>query len=278
MRKGQAIGRRLPRAYCRLLASKADFAARPPIIVNSLPKSGTHLLMQLISSVPGYTNYGTFIATTPSLTMKRRKDASLASSIMRLAPGEICGAHLYWSEEVQAAIRRRGAISLFIYRDPRDVFWSEMQYLLRMNRWHRAGRFGRRISDSDKRFDFFLHGLEGRTAFEWPSLVGRVEPYLGWLDDLSTFRCRYEDFLEPANRAAVLFNLADFVLSRASSGRATSEEMAADFEAAIRPSESHTFRKGGRREWSAYLSDAQVSALEIEVQGLSFLFDTPRHS
>jgi hypothetical protein len=274
VRKSKTLVRQLPREVRRVSSQKKDYEDRPPIIVNSLPKSGTHLLMQLALAVPAYVTYGTFIATTPSITMRRRHDSELANRVMRLVPGEVCGAHLYYSDEVRDALRRRGAVSLFIYRDPHEVFWSEMQYLLHMNRWHRSGRIARRIADPEQRFRFFLEGFESvRSGFDWPSFSKRVMPYLGWLSDPDTFCCRYEDFQNPASLNATLAALAVHLQVRsegltAQSHRALVEAMLA----AIRPEASHTFRSGQRLEWQRALPAHQLHALEKEVAGLSAIF------
>jgi len=162
-RKGKASALAVAKMVHRISSSGTDYAEWPPIVVNSLPKSGTHLLLQVILGLPRYSTYDDFIATTPSLTMHRRSDAVLARKIARLAPGEVCGAHLDYSERIAEALQQRWAVSLFIYRDPRDVFWSEMQYLLSMNRWHRSGRQARRFLDFDPS-SFAARYLIGRAA------------------------------------------------------------------------------------------------------------------
>lgn len=272
-RKAIAVLNGVPKALSCLSATDAAFQARPPVIVNSLPKSGTHLLMQVALALPGYRTYGTFIATTPSLTMRRRSDAALAKRILRLAPGEVCGAHLYYSDEVREAMARRGAISLFIYRDPREVFWSEMQYLLTMNRWHRSGRIGRRIVDPLARFEFFLKGHGDHGRFEWPAFSDRVKPYLGWLDDGPTFSCRYEDFRSSEAADVVLSRFATYMHDRASCvARCEHDELVGRFRDAIRPEDSHTFRSGRSDEWRTGLSPSQRGALEHELAGLNRIF------
>ena len=66
-RKTKALANRAPRAIARLTASPHDYQTRPPIIVNSLPKSGTHLLMQVAQALLETIQYGSFITQTPCL-------------------------------------------------------------------------------------------------------------------------------------------------------------------------------------------------------------------
>ena len=267
-RKGKASALAVAKMVHRISSSGTDYAEWPPIVVNSLPKSGTHLLLQVILGLPRYASYGDFIATTPSLTMHRRSDAVLARKIARLAPGEVCGAHLYYSDRIAEALQQRGAVSLFIYRDPRDVFWSEMQYLLSMNRWHRSGRRARRFREFDQQFDFFLHGKQRRSlvSFEWPNFANRVEPYLGWIEETNTFSCRYEALTDAAQARKSLYALSSHLQARIPSvGRCDQAEIVNKFLDAIRPEASHTFRSGKTQEWRTELTPSQIDSLEKEV-------------
>ena len=267
-RKGKASALAVAKMVHRISSSGTDYAEWPPIVVNSLPKSGTHLLLQVILGLPRYSTYDDFIATTPSLTMHRRNDEELSGKISRLAPGEVCGAHLYYSDRIAEALQQRGVISLFVCRDPRDVFWSEMQYLLTMNRWHRAGRYARRIRDSSDRFNFFLYGKQrlSTIAFEWPNFADRIKPYLGWLEDSETYTCRYEGFQSPVRLMNTVEALATHL--RASIpiiGKHDQAGIVNGLLEAIRPEDSHTFRSGKKHEWRTKLTQSQISALEEEV-------------
>ena len=275
-RKGKASMLAMVKSAHRISSSNFDYAERPPIVINSLPKSGTHLLLQVILGLPEYTSYGGFIATTPTLTMHRRSDDVLSRKIARLAPGEVCGAHLYYSEQIEEALRQRGAVSLFIHRDPRDVFWSEMQYLLFMNRWHRSGRLARQIRDIDQQFDFFLYGKQHQSniAFEWPNFASRIRPYLGWLGESNTFSCRYEEFSNPGRLSDALSALSTHLQSRVPIlGQYDEAEIVKYFSDAIRPENSHTFRSGRTHEWRTELTPSQITSLEKEVGALMPYFD-----
>lgn len=263
----------------RKLSRPGEFADNPPVLVNSLPKSGTHLLLQMVLGIGAYTSYGGFIATTPSLTMRRRSDRAALRMIRGLCPGEICGAHLHHSEDLAESMRGRKIVQLFIYRDPRDVFWSEMKYLLEMNPWHRAGRFARKIEDADRRFEFFLYGKNAGVPwdFEWPAFAERVKPYIGWITDEGVFSCRYEDLRDPEVREATVTSLAGYLRAHAPIlERFSVSELAARMVGAINPSISHTFRKGGHGEWRDGLSMDQRQALEDEVRQVPGVFGERR--
>lgn len=278
-RKGKAALSRLPRVWKRLATNEVAANAAPPILVNSLPKSGTHLLMQLVCSIGAYRNYGSFIATTPTISMRRRSPSRLASMVSNLVPGEVCGGHLFFAPEIQASLNQRNAISLFIYRDPRDVFWSEMQYLLTMNRWHRAGRVARSMKDSEEQFAFFLFGSDRfpseTSAFYWPKFATRVGDYLGWISDPNTLACRYETIRNPQTSSAELHRIANFIHSRADavSKSYSCEALGALFSKSIRPEKSHTFRSGANHEWKTKLTPDQLQLLNLELSDFKEFFE-----
>ena len=88
VRKGKASALAVAKLIRRYASSASDFAERPPIIINSLPKSGTHLLLQVVLGLPSYSTYGGFIATTPSLTMRRRSDEALVRVVVPVSTTE----------------------------------------------------------------------------------------------------------------------------------------------------------------------------------------------
>ena len=272
-RKGNALLFGLTQASRRMVSGRNKDEDLPPIVANSIPKSGTHLLIQILGALPGYRNYSRFIASTPSVSMKKRSDASITRMIRNLAPGEICGAHMHHSESIQQALRDRGAISFFIYRDPRAVFFSEMQYLLTMNRWHRAGRFARKLQSQDDVFDFFINGLpeSSRAGFDWPRYSDRIIPYLGWFEDEASFRCSYEALRSDESRPGIVEQAARFISERATlEGNVSHTELTENLNAAVNPKASHTFRKGTKNEWQSRLSDAEIALLEREVDRIGF--------
>ena len=241
LRKALALGLRLPRAALRP-GHSADARHRPPVVVNSIPKSGTHLVLQIVRALPDTRYWGTFIATTPSLTLRPRAPEALARHITRLLPGEAAGAHLYHAPQIEAALRTSGALHLFVCRDPRDVLLSEAHYLATMNRWHRMHRPFRRL-DPTARLRLAIEGFDAR----YPACEHRLAPYLGWLDAPDTLVLRYENFFGPTREKT---------LARISTAFATRTHWAGDRQAltarlaaAIDPQKSHTFHSGGTQKW-----------------------------
>lgn len=237
-------------------AGRISYEGAPPVIVNSLPKSGTHLLLQVARALPGTRYRGNFIATAPSLTLRQRTPEGLARRVRAILPSEALGAHLHHSATVATAMRAVNALHLFICRDPRDVLLSEIEYLTHMNRWHRMHRHFARLARAEHRLTLALDGYDDR----FPDAVSRYLPYAGWLEDSATVGLRYED-LVGASQAASLARISAAHARRRGGALPQEDVMLARLAAAIRPEKSHTFREGGAQKWRRALSPAMAEAL-----------------
>lgn len=250
LRKGLALVRKVPRALTRIAARDADWQRQPPIIVNALPKSGTHLLMQIAERIPGTRQYGSFLAQTPSLTLRLRSQTEIDRRIAAIVPGEIVGAHLYHTPATQAALSRINALHLFIWRDPRDVLLSEAHYLAEMSRWHAMHRSFAALPDGEARVRLAIEGQGDR----YPGAETRIGAYMGWTTSPDTLALRYEDLSSGTHQLAACQRILD-----AYAARATAEvrlPTAQALVAAIDPGRSHTFNRGGIARWKTEMSAA----------------------
>jgi hypothetical protein len=252
LRKGLAFALEPMLNLQRRGLSAIDFAASPPIVVNSLPKSGTHLLLQITQAMPHSRYYGRFIATSPSLTQRERSPKAVAKRIAGLMPAETLGAHLYYSTEVADAMERINALHLFIYRDPRDVITSEAHYLSDMNRWHRMHKYFRDLSDHKARLALALDGLDER----YPEANARMLPYAGWVSAPGVVAIRYEDLIGSRQADEVARITAAW---RKRGGEVSDpDNLGMRLSASIDPGKSHTFREGGSGNWRNKLTDEEA--------------------
>ncbi|GAB3241357.1 sulfotransferase domain-containing protein [Mycolicibacterium hippocampi] len=252
LRKGIVFAREPVLQLQGLVTDSKDFATAPPIVANSLPKSGTHLLLQITRALPGSRYFGRFIATSPSLTQRERSPAVLARRIARTLPAETLGAHLFHFTEVEVALRRINALHLFIYRDPRDVVISEVNYLAEMNRWHRMHRHFAALPDATSRLKLALEGFDAR----YPEANARMLPYAGWLDVPGVVAIRYENLFGPRQADEIARVVAAWRLQGGTS--ADEDALVERLRRAVDPSKSHTFREGGSGKWRRGMTDAEA--------------------
>ncbi len=240
-RKGIAQIRRLQRFAHRCQSTKACYHDNPPLVCNSFPKSGTHLLLQVLQAFPGKVHYGSFIATTPPIRFRRRSDRDVLGRIRAIAPGEIVPAHLYFSEWAAASLSGLNCVHFFIYRDLRDVILSEANYLANMAWWHALHRPFRKVKSDIERIRLSLHGIPDRFA-EYPDIAERFGFYEGWLDRDDTLSIRFEDLIG-ANREIAVRKMAGFY-SRRTGIQLNADNLIKDALHLIRPEASHTFHRG----------------------------------
>jgi hypothetical protein len=255
VRKGAALMLQVPKRISRLQAREADYELRPPILVNSFPKSGTHLLDQIVDAIPNSRNYGEFISSmTSSFRFRRRTTAQCIRMLATTTPGELVRAHLFYSDEVSGALRDRRFIHLFIYRDPRDVVLSESHYLRTLNKWHRLHPYFRDAPTFEDAISLSIRGLPNLAPrVDYPNIKVRFERYAEWIEDKDVFAVRFEDLVSE-QRDATLRAIAQYYADRTQTP-VDVEELTQAMKLSIDPNRSHTYRKGSSGGWRSKFTE-----------------------
>lgn len=265
LRKGYALSLKPLIALQRPFYNKDHYATAPPIVVNSLPKSGTHLMLQITRTLPGSRYLGNFIATTPSLSLKERSPDLLSSKIMALLPSETLGAHLYYSNKVASTLNEMNAIHIFMYRDPRAVLLSEIFYLTEMNVFHRMHKHFSKLDEFGDRLNLALEGFDAL----YPKAAARYLPYADWIENPNTLSLRYEDLMGP-NAKYYIAKVAKWWRNHAGLPLDSHPNLEVRLANAIDPTKSHTFREGGADRWRRNLTALQKKRID---EGLEEVVD-----
>lgn len=193
--------------------------------------------MQIARALPHTRYFGSFIAQQPSVSLRMRSDEEIVRMAARLAPGEVVGAHLHYSEPISRALAEMNALHLLIIRDPAEVLLSEVHYLSSMNRFHRMAREFERLAD-DERIDLALGGAS-KLAERYPPFADRIAPYAGWLDDPDVCLVRYEEFSKPDRARAACRRIVEAWAKRKPEA-VDIDHLAAKAANAVAPEKSHT--------------------------------------
>ena len=162
------------------------------VLINSLPKSGTYLLINSINFVSKYKFYGSFIAQTPSLSMKQKTQTLITKELSYRVNREIVGSHIYYSTKSEENIKSLHYKNIFIYRNPLDVAVSEAYYLRYMNIFHKWHiHFKHQTSDRDA----ILLSIYGNKQRGIENIVERVKKYSNWVNSKTCLSIKYEDLL-----------------------------------------------------------------------------------
>ena len=262
VRKGCALALRAPKRIARIGLCDDSLRATPPVLANSVPKSGTHLLDQILEALPGRRNFGEFLSSMTSSFQFRRRSPDESSAALRTAvPGELVRAHLFFDPAVAAAIAETRYVHYFIYRDPRDVVLSEAHYLRSLNRWHRLHPFFRDAPSLDEAIAISIRGLpEHAEKLYYPPIGDRFEQYAGWIGRDDVFAVKFEDLIGP-RQPELIAAMAEFYVRR-SETPVDASELAMAMQANVDPGRSHTYRKGRSGGWRERFSPANCVLFE----------------
>lgn len=238
-----------------------------PILLGiSFPKSGTHLLDQVLlgfsAVAPFSRRLHSFYAQYDGDTGRKRSSAETAAWLQSLRPLDVTSAHLFASPEALQRVLTPAFVPYFIYRDPRDVVVSHVFYVTDMEKNHVHHTYYQALPNFDDRLNVSILGIPD-SAVEFPDIAGRFAPYLGWIDRPEVLNIHFEDFVH--DRAGTLNRILDHFLARAPL-TASRETILAALEASINPKKSPTFRSGKTGEWKKYFK-AEHKAIFKEIAG-----------
>jgi hypothetical protein len=226
----------------------------PALLGISFPKSGTHLLDQILLGFSRVAPYAkrlhSFYAEYEGETGRKRTPAQAVGWIDSLTSRDVASAHLFARGEIIERVCSPSFIPYFICRDPRDVVVSHVFYVTDMETRHVHHDYYASLPDFDSRLKVSILGRSESLA-EFPNITDRFAPYLGWLEQPAVMKIHFEDLVD--NRASTLNRILDHFLARVS--LATPRQLILDsLESSINPTKSPTFRSGKTGEWRKHFT------------------------
>lgn len=229
----------------------------PLLFANSFPKSGTHLLTQVLE---GFPLIGPAVNTgLPAVVMyegasgRERSSVEILRDLNRLSTGDIGYGHLHARHEFISYFTHPGVCAYFILRDPRDVVISHVHYVTKIEKKHVHHQY---YAEVLKGFDERLKAsILGRpeAANPFPDIAGRFEPFLDWMSHQEVLTLKYEDFLE--DRHGTVKRVLRHAVSRGFTPFLPAEKAVDILEAMINPQKSPTFRQGKSGGWKTQFSE-----------------------
>ena len=241
------------------LIQRLRFASQPtglPVLLGiSFPKSGTHLLDQVLlgfsNVAPFSKRLHSFYAEYEGESGKKRSPEQAVAWLDSLSPCDIASAHLFARPDAVYRACSSKFVSFFIFRDPRDVVVSHVFYVTDMEARHVHHGYYQSLPNFNARLEVSILGRPD-SNFEFSNIADRFAPYLGWLDHHEVLSIHFEDLIN--DRPATLSRIMDHLLNRAP--LQTSRQLILDaLESSINPQRSPTFRSGKTGEWRAHFTD-----------------------
>ena len=246
------------------LAQRARFASMPapqggwPVLLSiSFPKSGTHLLDQILL---GFSKVAPFSLRLHSFYAEYEGESGLKHTpeqavgwLDSLRPRDVASAHLFARPAAVDRLVTPRFIPYFIFRDPRDVVVSHVFYVTDMEEHHVHHDYYASLPDFDSRLKVSILGRpeldtcpEPGRRVEFPNIADRFAPYLGWLAHPEVLKIPFEDLVN--NRGAALNCIVDHFLARIPL-TVPRKTILDSLESSINPGKSPTFRSGKIGEW-----------------------------
>jgi len=227
-----------------------------PILLGiSFPKSGTHLLDQILL---GFSNVAPFAKRVHSFyaeyegeSGRKRTPEQALAWLDSLRPRDVASAHLFARPEAIARVCSPKFISYFIFRDLRDVVVSHVFYVTDMEARHVHHDYYQSLPDFDARLSVSILGRPDSDA-EFPDIAKRFAPYLDWINQPEVLTIHFEDLIH--DRAATLTRIMGHLLDRFPLS-ATRQLILDSLETSINPKKSPTFRSGKTGEWKKHFTD-----------------------
>jgi hypothetical protein len=233
---------------------------------NAKPKSGSHLLLQLLAGFTRIAPYR-YVEADPIRTIEkaggRRPQDAILRELQQLPSGVIGWGYVEASPEITAFLCRPDRVNYFIYRDPRDLLISHVYYATDMHEGHGMHAFYQSLPDFGARLNVAITGLE-RGGLKLVGVRERYDGVLRWLEQPDVLCVRYEDLLERRDETlAAMLNEVERTGYRIPTSRDAALSI---LVGAMQPGRSRTFRSGKAGTWREHFTP-EHKQLFLEVAG-----------
>jgi len=242
------------------------FDEAPPVFGNAKPKSGSHLLLQILNGLCRIAPYR-YVEEEPVRATKldggRWTVDDILGRLHRIPKGVIGWGYLDASPENVAFLCQPGRVNYFIYRDPRDLLVSQVYFATEMREEHGMHDYYQSLPDVAARLKVAITGID-QGGLHMVSVRERCAGVFKWLEQPGVMCLRFEDLIE--NRDSTLNAMLDQVEKTGYKIPTPRDESLAILADAIQPKKSHTFRSGKTGGWRKHFND-EHKALFKEVAG-----------
>jgi hypothetical protein len=234
---------------------RISFNDTPPIFGNSKPKSGSHLLLQILNGFTQIMPYR-YVDADPIRTItkdgRRKTQEEILADLKRVPKGVIGWGYLEATEENASFLTSAGRANYFIYRDPRDMLVSQVFFATDMHEEHGMHDYYMSLPDFGARLSVAITGIE-KDGLRMVSVKQRYDGVFEWLEQKNVMCMRFEDLIN--NRDATLNAMLNEVEKTGYKIPTPREKALSILIEAIQPKKSHTFRSGKTGGWKQHFTD-----------------------
>ena len=263
------------------------------VMVNSIPKGGTHLLLKLVYMLgipddPKRFWLGAGIIRRRIELLNKLVKGSFSNDTViigsevpvkigvnwlirrlhKIPDNHSFGAHCLHSDELSKVINKSGVRAVCIIRDPRAIAASHMHYVKTWKKHFFHSAYMKLPSDKERMRLSITGGQLGK--YSVISMRERYESFLGWQKDSSAMLVRFEDLVgengggSNIEQVKAVRNVAghlDIELSDAKLALIQKDLFGRKEDL----TQSSTFRKGKVDAWCKELDEELISMVEVEL-------------
>jgi hypothetical protein len=246
---------------------RINFSDVPTVFGNSMPKSGSHLLLQILHGLAEIAPFR-FVKQNPIRVItgegRIRSHDEILQDLNELKPGVIGWGYLTAEADFQSFFNQHpDLVSYFVYRDPRDQLISSILYAVDIHQGHAMHEYYANLP-LDEAIKAAIIGDDRTDQLHLPNPHERYAKYFGWLDTPNTLCLRFEDLINDQENS--LNAILDHLERRHFKIPTPRPEALRVVREAIQPTKSPTFRKGKSGGWREHFTQEHIDLFK-EVNG-----------
>ena len=234
---------------------RLSFSEAPPIFGNSKPKSGSHLLLQILNGFTRIMPYA-YVEAEPVRTItkegRRKTKEEILADLRRIPKGVIGWGYIEATAENTAYLCKPDHVNYFLYRDPRDMLVSQVFFATELYEEHGMHDYYKSLPDFGARLKAAITGVDGG-GLHMASVKERYAGVFEWLGQKQVRCLRFEDLM--THRDTTLNAMLDEVEKTGYKIPTSRTRALAVLAEAIQPRKSHTFRSGKTGGWREHFTE-----------------------
>jgi len=241
--------------------------ASPLVFCNSYPKSGTHLLAQILLQVPNV-RFWNDIVSVQSLSGVMNTKQHVDWKISSAPSGSLVRSHLMCVPEVLDVIKARNSKILFMHRDLRDVALSHAKWVMKEPRIFLHDIYHNHLHTDDERLMASICGTPLGSPFgsnvSHPPIGQDFERWRGWLNNGDTLSVSFEQLVGSRGGGSdeLRWNTIRKILDHLECDMSDDQMHKTFSYEALNPNKAHTFRKGQIGGWKNAFNEDHKKAFK----------------
>lgn len=239
----------------------------PKVLANSIPKSGTNLLLRSLYLQPA-------LRRKIQRTIQGHDIPGILASLESLNPSDVAAAHIKYHPEVSARIQMCEIKHILMIRDPRDIAVSNFEYIKQTRARHRLhGYFAHTLRTDAERLMASMTGIPSSELGGQPASLGladHLKGYADWMDSPDVLVVRFEDLVgiqgggDSDTQRKVVEQIVEYleIAMDADRLRRLAEE--------IFSTHTRTFNKGRVGGWRDYFDSKHIEFFDKEIAPIAY--------